>query len=96
MLRATFFAGGVFIALWGTAFLFVDQIVLKAQEDYVMQPERPAGFRGLFMPSGQPETITGKRPKVLDIPQWAAFSLISIGGVTMLYAAALPKRRYDD
>jgi hypothetical protein len=48
------------------------------------------------MPSGQPETITGKRPKVLDIPQWAAFSLISIGGVTMLYAAALPKRRYDD
>ena len=31
--------------------------------------------------------------KVFDPPEWLAFSLMSVGTVTMLYAIALPKRR---
>ena len=33
------------------------------------------------------------RPRVIDPPDWAAFSLLSVGAVTMLYAIALPKKQ---
>jgi len=100
MLRATFFAAGMFVALWGTAFLFVDQIVLNVPEDYAQQQyqqqqyqQQNQGFRGLFASNTQPQY--GPRGRVLSPPDWAAFSLMSIGSVTMLYAAALPKKRMD-
>ena len=32
------------------------------------------------------------RKQVIDPPEWAAFSLMSIGTVTMLYSVALPKK----
>ena len=83
MLRSTFFAAGLFIALWGVSFLFVDKIVLNISEE----PLRPSGFRGLFT------SITPAGKKVLDPPDWTGFSLISIGTVTMLYAVALPKKQ---
>lgn len=101
MLRATFFSAGMFVALWGTAFLFVDQIVLNMQEDnaqlaYQQQQyqQQNQGFRGLFVSNNQPQQM-GPRKKVLNPPDWAAFSLMSIGCVTMLYAAALPKKRAE-
>ncbi len=109
MLRATFFSAGLFVALWGTAFLFVDQIVLNmpvvinmpddyAQQRYQQQQyqQRNQGFRGLFVSNEQPpQQPFGPNKKVLNPPDWAAFSLMSIGCVTMLYAAALPKKRAD-
>lgn len=81
MMRATFFAIGLFIALWGGAFLVIDKLVLASDEAPVQ-----AGFRGLF--GG---TAAAKK-KVLDPPPWAAFSMMSVGTVTMLYAVALPKK----
>jgi hypothetical protein len=45
-------------------------------------------FRGLFI------TRDGGDQAVFDPPEWAAFSLMSIGTVTMLYAIALPKRNH--
>ena len=33
------------------------------------------------------------KPRVIDPPDWAAFSLMSIGSVTMLYSFAVPRRR---
>src|SRR6516162_2647841 len=82
MMRATFFSIGLFIALWGGAFLVIDKFVLASDEAPVQ-----AGFRGLF--GG---TAAAAKKKVLDPPDWAAFSLMSVGTVTMLYAVALPKK----
>lgn len=84
MLRAIFFAGGLFVALCGVSFLMVDKMVLTASA--VELEERPREFRGLFME----ESIEEK--KVFNPPEWAAFCLMSIGTVTMLYSVALPKR----
>jgi hypothetical protein len=85
MLRSIFFAGGLFVALWGGSFLMVDKMVLTvaAEPEPVQQDEE---FRGLFI------TRDNHDREVFDPPEWAAFSLMSIGTVTMLYAIALPKR----
>jgi len=37
-------------------------------------------------------SVNGNRQKVVDPPDWAAFSLMSIGSVTILYAIALPRK----
>ncbi len=86
MLRSTFFAVGLFLTLWGVAFLFVDKVELKLKDD----PRQEPGFRGFF---ARMTTVTPERQKVIDPPDWAAFSLMSIGAVTMLYAVALPKKK---
>lgn len=81
MVRSTFFAVGLFIALCGGAFLVVDKLVLNTDD-----PTVQSGFRGLF------GGASPARKKVIDPPDWAAFSLMSIGTVTMLYAVALPRK----
>ena len=86
MLRSTFFATGLFIALWGVAFLFIDKVHLTAKEN--QQPER--GFRGFF---SRVTSVNAKKQRFVDPPEWAAFSLMSVGAVTMLYAVALPKKK---
>lgn len=87
MLKASFFAGGLFVALWGASLLFVDQIVLKQTAD---AQQRPEGFRGMLAPNSMGNR-SARNDNVIDPPDWAAFSLMSIGSVTMLYAAALPR-----
>ena len=85
MLRGTFFSVGMFITLWGVSFLFIDKLVLKMPEDVAA---RTPGFRGMYQ--GNPQQ---SKPHVIDPPDWAAFSLLSVGAVTMLYAVALPKKQ---
>jgi hypothetical protein len=85
MVRSIFFSLGLFIALWGGAFLVVDKMVLNTDSD----PTAQGGFRGLF--GGASQT----KKKVIDPPDWAAFSLMSLGTVTMLYAVALPKKKQE-
>ena len=85
MSRSFFFAAGLFVALWGVSFLFIDKIVLRSTEI-----QRETGFRGLFARNAAREVA---REKVVNPPDWAAFSLISLGTVTMLYSAALPKKQ---
>lgn len=84
MIRSIFFAGGLFVSLCGASFLMVDKMVLTV--DASKPDERPSEFRGLFMEE------TDSDRKVFNPPEWAAFSLMSIGTVTMLYAIALPRR----
>lgn len=86
MIRAIFFAGGLFVALCGTSFLMVDKMVLTASASKT--EERTREFRGLFM-----EEEAQSDRKVFNPPEWAAFCLMSIGAVTMLYSVALPKRQ---
>jgi hypothetical protein len=81
MSRSICFSAGLFIALWGVSFLFIDKIVLNSTD-----VQREAGFRGLF-------ARNVAREKVVDPPEWAAFTLISVGVVTMLYSVALPKKQ---
>ena len=83
MLRSVFFSTGLFVALWGVTFLMVDKLVLNVKDD----ASQKSNFRGLFT-SSSPE-----RNRVFDPPDWAAFSLMSVGTVTMLYAVALPKKK---
>lgn len=84
MLRSFFFAMGLFTLSWGTTFLFVDKMVLniEAQADTARQDT----FRGVFTSTNE------DKKRVFDPPDWAAFSLISLGAVTMLYSAALPQK----
>jgi hypothetical protein len=82
MMRATFFSIGLFITLWGVSLLFVDKVVFTSRE----QAMRAQGFRGMFT------QMTAPRPKEYDPPEWAAFSLLAVGAVTMLYSVALPKK----
>jgi len=82
MLRSTFFSMGLFVALWGAAFLAVDKVILTSRA----QSDREPGFRGLFT------SVDAQRQQIIDPPDWAAFSLMSVGAVTMLYAVALPKK----
>ena len=103
MFRSIFFASGLFVTLWGVTLLFVDKVVLNnkaddavaAAEDRVQQVRR-AGFRGMLgaqSPTApQPQVSAGKQ---VDPPDWAAFSLMSVGTVTMLYAVALPRKKKD-
>ena len=83
MLRSIFFSLGMFVALWGGAFLVIDKMVLNTDSD----PNGQGGFRGLFGGANQ------SKKRVIDPPDWAAFSLMSLGTVTMLYAVALPKKK---
>jgi hypothetical protein len=85
MVRASFFAFGFFIALCGVAFLNIDKFVMTGPHE-----DRAQGFRGMLT---SPQTIEKETKDVLDPPEWAAFLMMSIGSVTMLYAAALPKRK---
>ena len=84
MFRAFWFSCGVFVAMWGIAFLMVDQITFSWKVEPVVQ--RDPEFRGFYV------TMNENRQRVFNPPQWMAFSLMSIGTVTMLYSVALPKK----
>jgi hypothetical protein len=82
MLRACCFAWGFFIALWGGAFLMIDKLVLFSP------PEGETGIRGMLVQ----QQIEQERRPVIDPADWTAFTLMSIGSVTMLYSVALPRK----
>lgn len=81
MLRASCFAIGMFVGLCGLSFLAIDKVVLH-------QPtEKDPGIRGMLA-----KQVVGQEQRpIIDPPDWAAFILLSIGSVSMLYAVALPK-----
>lgn len=92
MFRSSFFAAGLFVLLTGTSFLFVDKMVLSHKvtvEEEEPEPVREPEFRGFLGMT----SLNEDQQEVLNPPDWAAFSLMSIGAVTMLYAVALPKKK---
>ncbi len=82
MVRSIFFSTGLFVLMWGLSFLMIDKVVLNMEQGSSSQ----SGFRGLFSGVGI------KQKREFDPPEWAAFSLMSVGTVTMLYSVALPKK----
>ena len=81
VIRASCFAAGMFVSLWGLAFMAIDKVVLH-------QPtEKDPGIRGMLAK----QVVDKEQRPIIDPPDWAAFTLLSIGSVSMLYAVALPK-----
>lgn len=85
MVRACGFSVGLFFALWGYTFLYIDRLVIHPGE---VKEGRPEGLRGML----KQQQIEQKRLPVIDPPEWVPFLLLSIGSVTMLYSVALPKK----
>jgi hypothetical protein len=103
MFRSSFFAIGLFVTLWGVTLLFVDKMVLNNKADDAVaaaearvQQYRRVGFRGMLgapaPQAAQPQVTAGAE---VDPPDWAAFTLMSVGTVTMLYSVALPRKKKE-
>jgi hypothetical protein len=80
MLRSIFLAVGVFVVLLGASLFQVDLVVLNGEG------EVPNDLFGLI-------TVDETDRHVIDPPDWAPFSLVAVGGITCLYAFALPAGR---
>lgn len=87
MIRSSFFSVGTFVLLCGVTFLYADKVVLKDNGEKL---ERDKNIRGMMTNQQIGEDVR----RVIDPPEWAAFSLLSVGAVTMLYSIALPHHRH--
>jgi hypothetical protein len=83
MVRATFFALGLFVTVWGVSLLAIDEVVLTREQSAREQP----GFRGMLAFPGQ------QTQQRIEPPQWAPFTFISLGSVTMLYSFMLMRNK---
>ena len=79
MLRAMFLALGTFAALCGAVLFRVDRVVLTRSQD----DARVVDMISRNLSEGRCE---------VDPPEWLAYTLLSTGLLTMLYALALPKK----
>lgn len=82
MIRAFFFAIGVFTALVGGELLLLDRAVLNL--DQRSPVTRSLWSRGRY-PTAQ--------KRVFAPPDWAGWSLLSAGAVTTLYSLAIPRKK---
>lgn len=81
VIRAGFFAVGVVLACGGSILFAVDSVTLTA----AVSRSRNTVLTSVSSPSGD-----GRR--IVDPPEWLPFTLVGIGGVTILYAIALPRQ----
>ncbi len=77
MWRALFWAIGLYAVLLGAQFMLIDRAVLH-------DSERPAA--GAFA------SLTQSSPEAFVPPEWAPWSLITFGIITLLYSFTIPKR----
>lgn len=77
MIRAAFSALGISMTLWGAGLFYVEAVTLK--------PDTPSNaLLSLISHS----TGSGR---TIEFAQWLPHTLIGVGGVTILYAIALPR-----
>ena len=81
-MRSICFAVGLFVVLWGAVFFLVDQMVVSTQAE-ILNTE--------FLRSWWTTWNDGHQA-AFHPPEWAAFALLSIGGLTMLYSVGLPEK----
>ncbi|MBX3442959.1 MAG: hypothetical protein KF774_11175 [Planctomyces sp.] len=80
MTRAFFLGTGVYVALAGATFFLVESVTLAAQTS----ADTTSWIRWMTTDAlGQ-----GRR---IHPPEWLPYTLVAVGGVTVLYAIALPK-----
>ncbi|HWL09701.1 MAG TPA: hypothetical protein VNQ76_14920 [Planctomicrobium sp.] len=80
MIRAAFLSAGLYVVLCGVGLLFVDHIQLS---------QRVTNGAPYLVRSITSEDEAGQRQ--FHPPEWMPFTLMGLGGVTMLYAVALPR-----
>ena len=81
MIRAAFLTVGLYLSLCGAGLFVVDEVTLTQKISQT--------------PNLVVELITEKASSGLRIfhpPDWMPFTCIGVGGVTMLYAIALPRK----
>lgn len=79
MVRAFFFALGLFLCLIGAELFLVDRAVLNLREE----PGR----------NGSRWSMRGRgRQRLFNPPDWAPWAATSAGAVIVLYSIALPKK----
>jgi hypothetical protein len=78
-MRSTFCGIGLFVLMWGSLFLFTEQLEIRPHQSFSSLSGWWTSWNG-----GQ---------AVFHPPEWAAFSLLSAGSLMVLYAIGLPKRK---
>ena len=81
MIRAAFLSSGLFLVLCGGMLFCVDEVTLSKR--VTGSPSRLVSL--IATPAGL------DRLKVTP-PEWMPFTFVGVGGVTMLYAVALPRK----
>jgi hypothetical protein len=81
MWRSFFLAAGVYSCLLGLQCLTIDKAILHGREP------SPTRILGVSM-----NPMSLERSKELTPPDWAPWSLMSLGAVTVLYSITLPAR----
>ncbi|WP_437205831.1 hypothetical protein [Planctomicrobium sp. SH664] len=79
MIRSVFFSAGLYLVLCGSGLFFVDEITLT--EPVSTKAPRLMSLISHANAGGQ---------RAMNPPEWLPFLCIGLGGVTMLYAIALP------
>ncbi len=81
MIRAAFLTMGLYLSLCGAGLFIVDQVALTKRfsqtDSKIVQLTT---------------TLTSSGIRIFNPPEWMAFTCVGVGGVTMLYAVALPKK----
>ena len=97
MIRSFFLACGTFISLCGGLLLLVDRVVLTdmAARHFHAGSATTAAMP-LEKPAGSETPWRFVTHDTVDPPDWSAFGLLSLGGVTLLYTFSLPGRRAED
>jgi len=80
MWRSFFLSIGIFLCILGVECLAVDQFVLKLRDP---PPASANPFR-------KDDDAVGPQ-KVLRPPEWAPWSLLATGAITMIYSFTLPR-----
>jgi len=78
-MRSTFCGIGLFVLMWGSVFLFADQLEIRPHQNL-------SSLSGWW-------TSWKNGEAVFHPPEWAAFSLLSAGSLMVLYAIGLPQRK---
>jgi len=80
MIRASFLTVGLYLALCGAGLLVVDEVRLTKRVSQM--DSQVADYVTTMHSDGQ---------RRFHPPEWMPFTFIGVGGVTMMYAVALPK-----
>ena len=81
MWRSVAMAIGILVTLAGAQCLVVEKVQLIIQ--------RPAETEYASPLAAVQNAVS--RPEVIEIPEWAPWSLLSVGVVMLLYSATMPK-----
>lgn len=80
MIRSLFFGLGAFVGLWGMSLFAVDGVLLRLDQE----ANHSRVVRRL-------SSLSSDGRRMIDPPDWVGYTLVGMGGLTMLYSVALPR-----